>query len=159
MKDSSHRILSEIHKLLSASTAQELSDAASEFRDSPNIQRAIEALAAERNGGSARVERNNTERAARPKIKRKLFISHADSIEQVLMDAFRGRSKTEILDLVGNSLPITTNPKEERSRLIRRIARQLREINQENQNAILKDLLVKPDRQTEGWMNVITKGK
>jgi len=71
-----------------------------------------------------------------------------------------GFSKDEIVELsqsIGARLEV--RKKDARDRTLRRLAQVIAALPEDQKERVLSELSVKPDRQTEGWVGVIRKGK
>lgn len=163
MKDITHKILSEVHHLLSVASEDELRGAANLPNNSPHLRGALEALAAEkasapRRGGAGGAETPSSRRPAVGSTQGGK--SNVSSLARDLARSFDKLGKGEIQEACRSvGLPLSMRPKDARERIIRRVANLLAGMAEDERERVLAAMRTRADTQTEGWVGVIRKGQ
>lgn len=161
-QDLRHHILSEVHRLLSVTSAKDLL-AASDLCKSGSIRKALEALAEEKGGKRQRsLEIRETRGvkpggAASPEPRRILFESSDEvALLQAMLNSARLATRHDIMrfaQIHGLELPVAN--KDSRERVIRKLLKHIMVARPDRRRRIIKDVIEKNGRQTEGWAQVI----
>jgi hypothetical protein len=161
MTDIIHEIFSKLHHLLSIAGAEELRTAGRLPSTSPHLRIALEALAEEKattakfgRSGPRSGEKTVRERAVGGKFG---VSARADRGGFEQLGAF---SKEEIVELARSfGVDIRAGRKDSRSRVVRRLESAVKEMPEEKRQRVMSELTGGVDRQTEGWVDLIKKGK
>jgi hypothetical protein len=162
MNDITHQILSEIHHLLSISGADDLQHVANLPNTSANLRSALNSLAAEKASTSKRQAAKSS--AFRPSREfadqQELSIGDTARMSRELARSFERLNKNEIQQACRSvGLQVPMNAKDGRKRIVRRVANALAALPADRRNFMLSELRTKADKQTEGWVEVIRKGR
>jgi len=163
MRDIEHKILSQVHHLLSIATEEELRRVANSPSIPQNLRTALDALAAERASSPRRANttRQATGGGAPTEFDARKPKGAADGLARELTKAFERLDKNQIQGAcrsVGVSVPFKA--KDARERVIRRAANLMSRMPNDERDRMVSALRLKAaDAQTEGWVGVIRKGQ
>jgi hypothetical protein len=165
MTDIIHEILSELHHLLSIAGAEDLRSAGNLPSTSPHLRMALEALAEEKAATAkwGRSKRRTSEQAASGSETGKPGISeraNRASSSRGSFQALDGFSKDEIAELAHSfGIDLQVGRKDSRSRVMRRLENAVKALPEGKRQHVMAELTGGTDRQTEGWVELIKKGK
>ncbi len=156
-----HKIFSEIHRLLSIASEEELRNASAAPNTSLHIRDALLALTAEKATSvqkiSAKRSRSSNHRHTTTLLSGK---SETDGVISEIFQELERLNKKDIQKFCESTgLKITIQAKDSRDRILRRIIGLIRTLSQSDLRRALWTLRSTDDSQTEGWVGVIRKGR
>jgi hypothetical protein len=165
MTDIIHEILSQLHHLLSVAGAEDLRSAGSLPSTSPHLRMALEALAEEKAATAkwGRSKRRTRHQAPSGSEAGKAGIS--ERANRVLpgrgvFQALDGFSKDEIAELARSfGIELRVGRKDARARVLGRLENAVKALPEGKRQHVMSELTGATDRQTEGWVDLIKKGK
>jgi hypothetical protein len=165
MTDIIHEILSKLHHLLSIAGAEDLRSAGSLPSTSPHLRMALEALADEKAATAkwGRSKRRTSEQAPSGSGSGKPGGSERTNRALPTRGGFHaldGFSKDEIAELARSfGFELRVGRKDSRSRVLGRLENAVKLLPEAKRQHVMSELTGGTDRQTEGWVDLIKKGK
>jgi hypothetical protein len=169
MREKLHEIISELHHLLSIATPDDLREAGRLPGLSPHLVRSLEALAEERlfmpsgnqSGVVQRRKHSVSDSVRRGEQAQLAFASLGDKQEveylsRQILKAPKFPTKSAILEFArGYGIKLDERGKDSRSRVARKVAKQLLSLPEDMRKRIISLLREYQPSQTEGWVGVI----
>ena len=174
MNEIHHKILSDLHRILSFATSEQLASTSRSPNVSTHIKYALEALAKEREltadkkptSQISKIKSHNTSEKSTSSTVHRLKTMHPLNdetrhlVHKVLNDSPRFAKKSDIVHFassVGAQLEIRS--KDNKKRVINKFMAALEKASRPQLSRVLRQVFSGQDKQTEGWIELITNSR